>query len=318
MRSLSKFLGNIETQTSEIVDVEWHPINKNNLSVVWKKGVSILYVKDDLECIFQNNNHIGSNITKFQWDPSGELSLVIAKNGHQFYLLDSNFKILFSKSFFSILSPFSFFSNPIKDITWASDSSYFILYTKSSLYLYNTLNLSFKTWSDFKGNILNVIITENSDYILIFTDDEANPMFIIYNIEEDFYNLANYNSFNNISRYFHHLNYQVPYRNFSFFYSENKIMVKVRLNLNNNRVVILYKDITTSRQELKIFALENLNSVHDIKIDPICTISNFKEFRVGDFELYYDFFEKEDVLFILWDDKYLSKTYLNANEVKIN
>lgn len=300
------------------MDVEWHPINKNKLSVVSRKGVAILNVKDDLECIFQNNFNISSSITKFKWDPSGEFSLIIAKNGHEFYLLDSNFKILFYKSFFSFLPPFSIFSNPIIDITWAPDSSYFILYTKFSVYLYNTLNLSFKSWSDFKGNIVNVIITENSDYILIFTDDETNPMFIIYNIEEDFYNLSNYNSFNNISRYFLHLNYQVAYRNFSFFYSENKIIIKARLNLNNNRVVILYKDIDTCRQELKIFALENLNSVHDIKIDPICTISNFKEFRVGDFELYYDFFDKEDVLFILWDDKYLSKTYLNANELKIN
>jgi hypothetical protein len=99
---------------------------------------------------------------------------------------------------------------------------------------------------------------------------------------------------------------------------DKKIIVKSQLNENNNRLVVMYKDLISFKYELKLFAIELANSIHEIKIYPICTLNKFKEYDLIDFELYYNYYDKDDVLLILWDDKYLSKTYLNANGLKIN
>ena len=279
-------------------------------AIISKERISLFEIDENFDCIHEESLSY-DNVVKFRWSPEGDYSIVISRKGHKFELLDSNFDVLYSKK---NLMPFL---SGYVDVTWASDSSFFILYTKSSIYLYNTLNLSFKSWSDFRGNINNVIVSDNN-YVLIFTDDESNPMFVIYNIEKDFYNFSNYDNFNNIAGYSLHENYQVSYRNFCFFYSDGKRIIKSRINLNNDRLVLLYEDIESSKHELKLFALEISKSIHDIQVNPICTFNNFKNIEIKDFELYFNFYHKEDVLLILWDDQYISKTYLNAPGIKIN
>ena len=49
-----------------------------------------------------------------------------------------------------------------------------------------------------------------------------------------------------------------------------------------------------------------------------CSINNFKDMEITDFELYTNVYKNEDILTILWNDKYTSKSYLNANDLKLN
>ena len=77
-------------------------------------------------------------------------------------------------------------------------------------------------------------------------------------------------------------------------------------------MVVLYKDNRNLKRELKIFEILNIKSVHEMRMNLICTFNNFKDMEVTDFDLKFDLATHEDVLFIIWDEKLMSKSYLNA------
>ena len=47
-------------------------------------------------------------------------------------------------------------------------------------------------------------------------------------------------------------------------------------------------------------------------------MNNFRKLQVSDFENETDLETREEVVFTIWNDKIVSKTYLNANNFSIN
>jgi hypothetical protein len=74
----------------------------------------------------------------------------------------------------------------------------------------------------------------------------------------------------------------------------------------------------TSKNELKIFSLDFSNSIHEINIKLLCSVYKLIDDEVKDFEIYFNYYQNEDVLLILWDGHYLTKSYLNEKDLKIN
>jgi hypothetical protein len=87
--------------------------------------------------------------------------------------------------------------------------------------------------------------------------------------------------------------------------------------------MILYRNRSISSKEegalqMKIFAITNHQNIHKMKINLICTMNNFRKLQVSDFENETDLETREEVVFTIWNDKIVSKTYLNANNFSIN
>lgn len=204
------------------------------------------------------------NIVTCKWSPSGEYAIIIHDHGKSFSIINSILETLYTKSIF-----IPSYSNKLINLTWAPNSNYFILYSNNSIFFYNMLNLNNKIWTDFAGNITDIIISSNSNYIFIYTNATENPVYLIYNINEDFYNYDSniYDSFTNIPQSYTHNGFKTFYKIFSLYYSEDKIVTKARINLTCNRLVVLYSDLKDNIKTLKIFEISLLKSVHEIKIN---------------------------------------------------
>ena len=72
--------------------------------------------------------------------------MVLYDNGSSFALLDAEKNITFSKSFYFNMQPY-------RNIEWANDSNYFILYNERNICMYNLFNFSVKYWTNFANEI---------------------------------------------------------------------------------------------------------------------------------------------------------------------
>jgi hypothetical protein len=174
--------------------------------------------------------------------------------------------------------------------------------------------MNFRSWNDFKGNIVDLTISENSNLTFIFTDDSDCPMYIAYNMIEDIYSSSEYDSYNNISRYYLDTEFKISYKIYLLSQNEKITITKVRLNTLNNRLVAQFKN-EKGEISLKIFEVIISKSVHDIKLNLLFSMTKFRDMKVSDFELYYNYFLKHDILLSLWDERYLSLTYFNAYDL---
>lgn len=292
----------------EIVDIAWHGVERNILIVAYQDRLIQLNVSGDLDLSCLKIIQI-DNITKIKNSPSGEYYIIIHNNGKTFTIYNEDFKSLYSKKL-----TFSKYS----DVVIAPNSNYFVITQENnSVNLFNYLNMSFTSWIDFEGNVNNIQISENSNYIFVFTDNDQCPLYIIYNMVEDIYSSNYYDSYNNITQYYLQSEFKMAYKIFSFFNSNQSSIVKARINSLNNRLIILFKD-QKGKTELKIFEIVFSKSVHELRFNLLLTMNNFRVMEITDFEVYFNFYRKTDLLVTLWNDQFLSLTYLNANDLNIS
>jgi hypothetical protein len=286
---------------AEIVDIQWHSIKKDTLAVAYKNSLlQISNINSKRQDISFKSLEL-PNIRKIKYSPCGEMVFIIFNNGKSFTLLNNQLESLHTKN-----TPL----DTLKDIVWAPDSSYFTIFTDSVLYLYNTLNLSEKIWKDFQGEISSVNISEDSLHFFVFTKDSQCPVYLIYNKTEDYFNPNLDKKFSNIPQYYLQDEFKTSYKLFSLWFEENNVVIKTKMNISNNRLVVQYKDITNNKTQIKVFEIRRNHPVHQMKMYPICTIKNFREMEITDFEFFSDA-HNDDVLLILWNDRILSKSYLN-------
>lgn len=249
-----------------------------------------------------------SNISKVTNSSNGEFSIIIHNNKKSFTIMDSMLNTIYSKTM-----PIETIQNSII----STNSNFFLIYTKSSIYIFNYLNMSFKSFCDFKGEINNVIICEESKYIFIFTNDENCPIYIIYNIAEDFYNYSYDQKINNVSQYYYQNEFKSSFKIFSLSSKGSEFIYKAMFNQSGNRLITLTKDTKTNKNELKVFEVINKKNIQELQINYLFSINNFKSMEVFDFDTFIDSMGN-DVLLLLWNDKILSKTYLNAYNFNID
>jgi hypothetical protein len=171
--------------------------------------------------------------------------------------------------------------------------------------------MSERIWEDFKGEINNVVVSQDGSLFFVFTSDKDCPVYLIYKLAYDYYSLAASEKFNNVEQYYLQDEFKTSYKIFSLFYKEGMRVHKVRMNLSDNRLIVLYQHFETKKTHLKIFEIKNSRPVHNMKINLICSISLFRDMEVTDFELRGDI-DKMDNLLLLWNDRILSKTYVNV------
>jgi hypothetical protein len=297
-------LNKISPFESEIVDLQWHSIKKNTLLIAYKNFLlQISNLNSKREEICFKSIEI-SNIKKIKYSPCGEMLFIIFNSGKSFCMLKSHsFENIHKKN-----TPL----DCMIDIEWAPDSSYFIIFTQSTLFLYNTLNLSEKVWKDFLGPITSINISEDSLHFLVFTKDSQCPVYMLYNKREDYFNPNLEKKFSNIPQYYLHNEFKTSHKVFSLWFDESHVVIKTKMNSSNSRLVVQYKDITSNKTQLKVFEIRRNHPIHQTKIYPICNIKNFRGMDVTDFEFFRDA-HNDDVLLILWNDRILSKSYLNLS-----
>ncbi len=205
----------------------------------------------------------------------------------------------------------------ICDSIISTNSNFFLIFTKNSIYIFNYLNMSFKSFCDFQGEINNVIISEESKYIFIFTNHEQCPIYIIYNIAEDFYNYSYDQKINNVPQYYYENEFKSSFKIFSLNCGQNKFISMAKFNSSSNRLVVMVKDTQSNKNELKIFEVINRKNIQELQVNYLFSINNFKLMEVYDFDTFTDSVGN-DVLLLLWNDQILSKTYLNANNFSID
>lgn len=305
-------LSNLEEimfKKGEIVDINWHGVDNTLLYVAYKDRIFQMKTNQDLDLVINKQMEV-NKVSRVKCSPSGEFITVLSDEGKSIHLYNFEFKPLYTKSLFF---------KKYKDIIWAPNSNFFVLYTDNNVYLFNVMNMTFRCWTDFLGKIIEVLVSETSNLILIFTDHEDCPLYVAYNMVEDLYSSAYYDSYGNVSQYYLQTEFKLSYKIYSLSHFENFRICKARLNSLNNRLVVQYTDTTGKlRPQLKIFEIFLSRSVHDIRLNYLFTMNNFRNMTVTDFELYYNYFRRFDTLLTLWDDRFLSLTYLNAYDLSIS
>jgi hypothetical protein len=294
-----------EDKDNFIQEILFHSVDNRILTLVYKnKLVHYNIIQKEIKLIKEY-----SRIRLVKYSPDGLLILIVYNDGKNFSVLDAcktdnnENESIYSQNLFSF--------GKIKGLYWANDSSYFILHSEKEVYLYNRENMEFKSWTDFAGTIRHISITQDSKSFKIFTDDQTTPVYVIFNISNDFYYLDSRRSFHNNAQYYLHEEFKVSNKIFSFLLEDYEIL-KVRSNLQgkDNRLVLFLRNKKTNQKSISVYEMIKSKNIVEHKIRFLFSIYGFQNYTISNFELYTNL-KNEEVLLISWDDKILSKTYLN-------
>jgi hypothetical protein len=294
-----------EDKDNFIQEILFHSVDHRILTLVYKnKIVNYNIYQKEIISIKEY-----SRIKYVKFSPDGLLLLIIHNDGKIFSVLDGCINGNYHKD--SIYSQNLLSFGKIKGIYWANDSSYFILHSEKEVYLYNRENMEFKSWTDFSGSIIHISVTQDSKSFKIFTDDSTTPVYVIFNISNDFYYLDSRRSFHNNAQYYLHEEFQVSNKIYSFLLEEYEIL-KVRSNFQgkDNRLILLIRNKKSNQKRINVYEMVKSKNIVEHKIRFLFSMASFRNYSISNFELYTNL-KNEEVLLISWDDKILSKTYLN-------
>lgn len=293
----------------EIVSFSWHPIepccfsySTYNQTKHYSFSQENETVLPEIVVIDHPNTSSSIGIVKWFTAPNGQLSLLLTTSNIELY--DITYKKQYEKGF-----AYKSFINAC----FAPNSSFFITYTLNEIFIFNPMTLDFKSYSSFPGIIKEVLITESSNYIYaLISKNECNDilLYTIYNLSEDNYNIALYQSYNNTHLAYIHSTYKMHYNVYQLL---NKIqqLERAELSSDNKRLGLLYKSDMGERY-LCLFDIAIGNSVHQFNIKPLIIIQSFKGYSIKDFNMSYDYSLNANAIYFNWADRYISKAIINA------
>ena len=129
----------------EILDIQWHSVNKNIVAIIYKDNIILHRINDQL--LLSEIKYINfKNPIKIKWDSSGEFAIIIYNSGRSFAVLDACYKTIYKKNTWA--------TQKYIDVQWPENSSYFILFSSTSYDLYNMYNFNSNNYTDFQGDII--------------------------------------------------------------------------------------------------------------------------------------------------------------------
>ena len=282
--------------------IEWNPLIPYQFLVATNNTIfnCIIYNNEDnLDVKIKNTFQIYPNLIKIIY--SKEKNFIILLYSNYFEIYNSFFENIFNKTFTT--------KNFI-DCSINNSSTLFLVNSETEIFLFNMKNLQFKSYSNFSGRIVKVLFTPNNNFIFIFIESQSNELllYVLYNINDDNYNIQFIQSYNNsISSYFH-LKFKMFYNVFSLLKDLFIKIINIEINNSGDIIGILFLNKEGFNQ-LAIYKISIGLTIQQFLIKPLCFFSKFHNLNVNQFIFSYDYNEKKNILFCECSNELITKTH---------
>ena len=287
--------------------IEWNPLIPYQFLVATNNTIfnCIIYNNEDnLDVKIKNTFQIYPNLIKIIY--SKEKNFIILLYSNYFEIYNSFFENIFNKTFTT--------KNFI-DCSINNSSTLFLVNSETEIFLFNMKNLQFKSYSNFSGRIVKVLFSPNNNFIFIFIESQSNELllYVLYNINDDNYNIQFIQSYNNsISSYFH-LKFKMFYNVFSLLKDLFIKIINIEINNSGDIIGILFLNKEGFNQ-LAIYKISTGLTIQQFLIKPLCFFSKFHNLNVNQFIFSYDFNEKKNILLCECSNELITKTYFLPEE----
>ena len=282
--------------------IEWNPLIPYQFLVATNNTIfnCIIYNNEDnLDVKIKNTFQIYPNLIKIIY--SKEKNFIILLYSNYFEIYNSFFENIFNKTFTT--------KNFI-DCSINNSSTLFLVNSETEIFLFNMKNLQFKSYSNFSGRIVKVLFSPNNNFIFIFIESQSNELllYVLYNINDDNYNIQFIQSYNNsISSYFH-LKFKMFYNVFSLLKDLFIKIINIEINNSGDIIGILFLNKEGFNQ-LAIYKISIGLTIQQFLIKPLCFFSKFHNLNVNQFIFTYDYNEKKNILFCECSNELITKTH---------
>ena len=282
--------------------IEWNPLIPYQFLVATNNTIfnCIIYNNEDnLDVKIKNTFQIYPNLIKIIY--SKEKNFIILLYSNYFEIYNSFFENIFNKTFTT--------KNFI-DCSINNSSTLFLVNSETEIFLFNLKNLQFKSYSNFSGRIVKVLFSPNNNFIFIFIESQSNELllYVLYNINDDNYNIQFIQSYNNsISSYFH-LKFKMFYNVFSLLKDLFIKIINIEINNSGDIIGILFLNKEGFNQ-LAIYKISIGLTIQQFLIKPLCFFSKFHNLNVNQFIFTYDYNEKKNILFCECSNELITKTH---------
>ena len=282
--------------------IEWNPLIPYQFLVATNNTIfnCIIYNNEDnLDVKIKNTFQIYPNLIKIIY--SKEKNFIILLYSNSFEIYNSFFEKIYSKTFIT--------KNFI-DCSINNSSTLFLVNSETEIFLFNLKNLQFKSYSNFSGRIVKVLFSPNNNFIFIFIESQSNELllYVLYNINDDNYNIQFIQSYNNsISSYFH-LKFKMFYNVFSLLKDLFIKIINIEINNSGDIIGILFLNKEGFNQ-LAIYKISIGLTIQQFLIKPLCFFSKFHNLNVNQFIFSYDYNEKKNILFCECSNELITKTH---------
>jgi hypothetical protein len=282
--------------------IEWNPLIPYQFLVATNNTIfnCIIYNNEDnLDVKIKNTFQIYPNLIKIIY--SKEKNFIILLYSNYFEIYNSFFENIFNKIFTT--------KNFI-DCSINNSSTLFLVNSETEIFLFNMKNLQFKSYSNFSGRIVKVLFSPNNNFIFIFIESQSNELllYVLYNINDDNYNIQFIQSYNNsISSYFH-LKFKMFYNVFSLLKDLFIKIINIEINNSGDIIGILFLNKEGFNQ-LAIYKISIGLTIQQFLIKPLCFFSKFHNLNVNQFIFSYDYNEKKNILFCECSNELITKTH---------
>ncbi len=282
--------------------IEWNPLIPYQFLVATNDKIfnCIIYnYEDNLDVKIKNSFKIHSNLIKIVY--SKEKNFIILLYSNSFEIYNSFFEKIYSKTFIT--------KNFI-DCSINNSSSLFLINSQTEIFLFNMKNLQFKSYSNFSGRIAKVLFSPNNNFIFIFIESRSNELllYVLYNMNDDNYNIQFIQSYNNSISSYLHLKFKMFYNVFSLLKELFNKILNIQINNSGDIIGILYLNKEGFNQ-LAIYKISTGLTIQQFLIKPLCFFSKFHNLNVNQFIFSYDFNEKKNILFCECSNELITKTY---------
>jgi len=282
--------------------IEWNPLIPYQFLVATNNTIfnCIIYNNEDnLDVKIKNTFQIYPNLIKIIY--SKEKNFIILLYSNYFEIYNSFFENIFNKTFTT--------KNFI-DCSINNSSTLFLVNSETEIFLFNMKNLQFKSYSNFSGRIVKVLFSPNNNFIFIFIESQSNELllYVLYNINDDNYNIQFIQSYNNsISSYFH-LKFKMFYNVFSLLKDLFIKIINIEINNSGDIIGILFLNKEGFNQ-LAIYKISIGLTIQQFLIKPLCFFSKFHNLNINQFIFSYDYNEKKNILFCECSNELITKTH---------
>lgn len=282
--------------------IEWNPLIPYQFLVATNNTIfnCIIYNNEDnLDVKIKNTFQIYPNLIKIIY--SKEKNFIILLYSNYFEIYNSFFENIFNKTFTT--------KNFI-DCSINNSSTLFLVNSETEIFLFNLKNLQFKSYSNFSGRIVKVLFSPNNNFIFIFIESQSNELllYVLYNINDDNYNIQFIQSYNNsISSYFH-LKFKMFYNVFSLLKDLFIKIINIEINNSGDIIGILFLNKEGFNQ-LAIYKISIGLTIQQFLIKPLCFFSKFHNLNINQFIFSYDYNEKKNILFCECSNELITKTH---------
>ncbi len=201
------------------------------------------------------------------------------------------------------------------DLVISPSQMFFILFSRKKLYLINLLNLNFEVWTDFSGNINSVVVNENGKYILVTTDYNECPLYVIYHSSLNFFNKSNYcvNDYD-IDQKYMHLDYHFFHKIYNLTFSKGFLIEKIEINIEQNRLLVLYrnKDDDNFITKVMLFQIDFNKDINNFSIEFLLPFNELNKMNITHFQSTFNLQREIETFFIVIFSLFRSGITINS------